>query len=94
MINFYAILFASNWKFLNHNFIKSLSGTIIIKQISMDKKTNQTKEILKQQQSSNNTKAAERAAEADIKKDLDLTPPNDKGDDLDEGELARLEGEK
>ena len=53
----------------------------------------QDKEILKQQHNSNNTKAAEKAAEADIEKDLDLTPPKDPGDDLDEGELAQLEGE-
>jgi hypothetical protein len=61
----------------------------------MDKKTTtqQNEEILKQQQSGNNTEAAAKAAEADIEKDLDLTPPPDPGADLDEGELARLEGE-
>ena len=59
----------------------------------MDKKLEQDIELLKQQQSSNDTQAAEKAAEADIEKDLDLTPPPDPGDDLDEGELARLEGE-
>jgi hypothetical protein len=59
----------------------------------MDKKTNNNEEILKQQHTSNDTTAAEKAAEADIEKDLDLTPPKDPGDDLDEGELARLEGE-
>jgi len=60
----------------------------------MDKKPiEQDKEILKQQHFDNDTKAAEKAAEADIEKDLDLTPPPDPGDDLDEGELARLEGE-
>jgi hypothetical protein len=60
----------------------------------MDKKPiEQDKEILKQQHIDNDTKAAEKAAEADIEKDLDLTPPPDPGDDLDEGELARLEGE-
>jgi len=53
----------------------------------------QDKEILKQQQTDNDTNAAEKSAEADIEKDLDLTPPPDPGDDLDEGELARLEGE-
>ena len=58
----------------------------------MEKK-NQTEEILKQQHTSNDTKAAENAAEADIEKDFDLTPPEDPADDLDEGELARLEGE-
>lgn len=52
----------------------------------MDKKTTQP-------QPYDATKAAEKAAEADIEKDLDLTPPPDPGDDLDEGELARLEGE-
>ena len=60
----------------------------------MDKKPiEQDKEILKHQHIDNDTKAAEKAAEADIEKDLDLTPPPDPGDDLDEGELARLEGE-
>jgi hypothetical protein len=60
----------------------------------MDKNLEKNKAILKQQHNSNDTKAAEKAAEADIKKDLDLTPPKDPGDDLDEGELARLEGEE
>lgn len=50
-------------------------------------------EILKQLHTDNDTNAAEKAAAADMKKDLDLTPPPDPGDDLDEGELARLEGE-
>lgn len=57
-------------------------------------KTDKESEILKQQHSNNDIKAAENAAEADMKKDLDLTPPPDPGDDLDEGELARLEGEE
>ncbi len=60
----------------------------------MDKKLQQDEEILKLQKVSNNTKAAEKAAEEDMEKDLDLTPPPDPGDGLDEGELARLEGEK
>ena len=59
----------------------------------MDNQSEKTKEILKQLHNSNDTKAAEKAAEADIEKDLDLTPPKDPADDLDEGELARLEGE-
>ena len=59
----------------------------------MDKTVQNEKEILKQQHANNDTKAAENAAEADMKKDPDLTPPKDPGDDLDEGELARLEGE-
>ena len=59
----------------------------------MNKKTEKDKKILKQQQSSNNTIAAEKTAERDIQKDLDLNPPPDPGADLDEGELARLEGE-
>ena len=59
----------------------------------MDKKFEKDKEVLKQQHSSNDAQAAEKAAEADIQKDLDLTPPEDPADDLDEGELARLEGE-
>ena len=61
----------------------------------MDKQTTQQdKEILKQQHVDNDTQAAEKAAEADIEKDPDLTPPPDPGADLDEGELARLEGEE
>ncbi len=59
----------------------------------MDKKTAQQQEELLKQQQFINTKAAERAAEADIKKDLDLTPLPGPADDLDEGELARFEGE-
>lgn len=60
----------------------------------MDKKTQQqNEEMLKQQQSEKATKAAEEFAEADIQKDLDLTSPPDPGADLDEGELAQLEGE-
>lgn len=60
----------------------------------MEKHTKQQdKEILKQQHIDNDVKAAEKAAEADIEKDLDLTPPPDPGNDLDEGELARLESE-
>ena len=61
---------------------------------NMDKKTlQQDKEILKQQHTGNDVKITEKAAEADIEKDLDLTPPPDPGNDRDEGELARLEGE-
>ena len=59
----------------------------------MDKNLEKDKEVLKQQQTANMANAAEKAAEADIEKDLDLTPPEDPGNDLDEGELARLEGE-
>ena len=59
----------------------------------MDKNLEKDKEILKQQRNANDIKAAEKAAEADIKKDLDLTPPKDPADGLDEGELAQLEGE-
>ena len=65
----------------------------LLTQNYMDKKLEKDQEILKQQHTSNDTTAAEKAAEADIEKDLDLTPPQDPGDDLDEGELARLEGE-
>lgn len=39
------------------------------------------------------TTAAHEQADKDIEKDPDLTPKPRKGDDLDEGELARLEGE-
>jgi hypothetical protein len=41
-----------------------------------------------------NGEAAHSAAEADIQTDPDLADHDDKGDELDEGELARLEGEK
>jgi hypothetical protein len=58
----------------------------------MDKKLEKDKEVLKQQNNSNDTNAAEKAAEEDIQKDLDLTPSPDPSDDLDEGELAQLEG--
>ncbi len=58
----------------------------------MNKKSEQDK-ALKQQNNFNDAKAAEQAAEKDIQKDLDLNPPPDPGSDLDEGELARLEGE-
>ncbi|MGN6211429.1 hypothetical protein [Parafilimonas sp.] len=59
----------------------------------MNKKIKKNKEILKpQQQSPKASEAAHKAAEADISKDLDLTPPPDPATDLDEGELARLEG--
>lgn len=37
---------------------------------------------------------AHQAAEADIQQDPDLQDGNNKGDELDEGELARLEGEE
>ena len=59
----------------------------------MDKKLEKDKEVLKQQNNSNDTNAAEKAAEEDIQKDLDLTPSPDPADDLNEGELAQLEGE-
>ena len=59
----------------------------------MNGKPGNEKEILKQQHLNNDTKAAEKAAEADIQKDPDLSPPPKPGDNLDEGELARLEGE-
>ena len=86
--------FANSWKFQSLNSFEAVSGTIIIKIINMEKHTKQqAKEILKQEHVENDTKAAEKAAEADIERDLDLTPPSDPGDDLDEGELARLEGE-
>ncbi len=58
----------------------------------MNKKSGQNK-ALKQQSNTNDVQAAEQAAEKDIQKDFDLTPPPDPGADLDEGELARLEGE-
>ena len=37
---------------------------------------------------------AYKQAESDIQKDPDLNSEPEQGDDLDEGELARLEGEK
>ncbi|SFP52839.1 hypothetical protein [Parafilimonas terrae] len=57
------------------------------------KKKSSNKKILKpQQQSPKASEAAHEAAEADISKDFDLTPPPDPAADLDEGELARFEG--
>lgn len=41
-----------------------------------------------------NGASAHQAAEEDIQQDPDLQDGNDNGDDLDEGELARLDGEK
>ena len=38
--------------------------------------------------------AAHKEADKDIEQDPDLSPAPDPGDDLDEGELARLEGEE
>ena len=40
------------------------------------------------------TQAALKQAEKDISKDPDLSPEPDPAKDLDEGELARLEGEQ
>lgn len=59
----------------------------------MDEKKSSSEIIKALQQSAKATNAAHKAAEADIEKDLDLTPPPDAADGLDEGELARLEGE-
>lgn len=41
-----------------------------------------------------NKETAHQAAEADIQEDPDLQDGNNNGDELDEGELARLDGEK
>lgn len=62
--------------------------------LAMNKKINKNEATIKNlQQSSAATNAAHKAAEADIEKDLDLTTPPDPADGLDEGELAKLEGE-
>ena len=56
---------------------KHINGIIIYLKliIWIKKHNNKDEELLKQQQTSNDTKAAEKSAEADIEKDLDLTPP-------------------
>lgn len=46
-----------------------------------------------QQQENKNVAAAHEAADKDIDQDPDLSLEPSPGDDLDEGELARLEGE-
>jgi hypothetical protein len=45
-----------------------------------------------QQEENQNISDAHKQAEKDIEKDPDLSSKPDPGDDLDEGELARLEG--
>ena len=45
------------------------------------------------QNDAGNTTGALKQAEKDISNDPDLAPDNDPAADLDEGELARLEGE-
>lgn len=45
------------------------------------------------QSDAENTTGALKEAEKDISNDPDLAPDNDPAADLDEGELARLEGE-
>jgi hypothetical protein len=42
----------------------------------------------------NKSEEALKQAEKDISKDTDLSPEPDPADDLDEGELAQLEGEE
>lgn len=48
----------------------------------------------KSQSPDENVVKAHEEAEKDIKKDPDLTPKPDPGTDLDEGELAKLEGQE
>ena len=59
------------------------------------KKTNNTPERKKDDEPAKNKNfsQAHNAAEKDIEKDPDLNTKHHRGDDLDEGELARLEGE-
>jgi hypothetical protein len=45
-----------------------------------------------QQKENENISAAHKEADKDIEKDPELSPKPKPGDDLDEGELARLEG--
>lgn len=47
-----------------------------------------------QQKENDNISAAHKEAEKDIEQDPDLSLEPEPGDDLDEGELARLEGEE
>jgi hypothetical protein len=47
-----------------------------------------------QQKENENITAAHKAADKDIEQDPDLSPKPKPGDDLDEGELARLESEE
>ncbi|MEP6926906.1 MAG: hypothetical protein ABI834_04680 [Ginsengibacter sp.] len=47
-----------------------------------------------QQKENENILAAHKEADRDIEQDPDLSAKPKPGDDLDEGELARLEGEK
>ena len=46
------------------------------------------------QKEKENISAAHKQADKDIEQDPDLSPTPGPGDDLDEGELARLEGEE
>ena len=46
-----------------------------------------------QEKENENISAAHKAADEDIEQDPDLSMKPEPGDDLDEGELARLEGE-
>jgi hypothetical protein len=46
-----------------------------------------------QEKENENIYAAHKAADEDIEQDPDLSTKPEPGDDLDEGELARLEGE-
>ena len=47
-----------------------------------------------QQKENENISAAHKQADKDIEQDPDLSTKPEPGDDLDEGELARLEGEE
>jgi hypothetical protein len=59
----------------------------------MDKKKPATPDV-KNSKQDNKTDLAHTEADKDIEQDLDLTIEPRKEDDLDEGELARLEGEE
>ena len=57
------------------------------------KPSKQNKKIKKENKPDDRVKEAHRFAEKDIDADPDLSTKPEQGDDLDEGELARLEGE-
>lgn len=58
---------------------------------SIDKKSPDNKND--QQKENENISVAHKEADKDIEQDADLSEKPEPGDDLDEGELARLEGE-
>lgn len=59
----------------------------------MQDKNKNTSGIDDQKKENKNIDAAHKAADKDIEQDPDLKTEPEPGDDLDEGELARFEGE-